>query len=164
MSDPNLTTQRQIQNLGEQLERLRKVDAPGVSGTWTPSFEGTTGTGTFTYTANRGGRYFLTGSLCWLTARVEISAIVGAPTGAMTITGLPFAASSTAFANGSVAFGDVSNFNYAASAISLQGLILSGEAIIRLIESFDNLASASCPAANFTNAACGLIFTATYEV
>lgn len=143
---------------------MRWLGAFYEASTWTPSFAGDSTAGTFTYTANRGGRYIRLGNLCWITGRVEISAIPTPPTGNILITGLPFVAKNVSFANGSVAFGDVSNFNYAANAISLQGLIQANEQFIRLLESFDNAGSSSTPAANFTNTACSLIFTATYEI
>ena len=143
---------------------LRTFFPPFSVGTWTPAFAGTSTVGTFTYTVNTGGRYIRLGPLCLAFGRIQISAITGAPTGNITITGLPFVASSTAFANGGTVWGDISNFNYAANAVELQGLIQGGEQFIRLIEAFDNANSVSTPAANFTNANCSLFLTAIYEV
>jgi hypothetical protein len=135
-----------------------------ASGTWTPTFAGTGTAGTFTYTANRYGRYVRMGQVVTVFGRVIISAISVAPTGVMLISGLPFTPVNTSNQFGTACFGNISNFNYAAGALDLCGLIQPNEAFIRLIESFDNAASASTPAANFTNAACDLIFTASYLV
>lgn len=134
-------------------------------GTWTPAFGGTTTPGTFTYnTGLTAGQYVRIGPMVSIWGCVAITAIPTPPTGVMAIANLPFAAVNTANVYGGVYFTDISNFNYATSAIDLQGLILPGESFIRLLESFDNAASASTPAANFTNVNCSLVFAGSYRV
>ena len=131
------------------------------SGAWTPAFAGTGTAGAFTYT-NTAGRYVRWMNIVHIWGRVAISAIGTPPTTLMVITGLPYAAANVANQFGGVFFTDISNFNYAAGAIDLQGLIQPNEQLIRLLESFDNAGSQSAPAANFTNANCSLIFAGMY--
>jgi hypothetical protein len=152
------STQRQIDIMSDQLERLRKADAGTVSGTTTPTFSGLGGAGSYTYTA-QSLTWMRVGNIINFSGRVAISAISGAPVGGMVILGLPVV--SVGF--GSCSWGYVSNLNITAGAY-LTGLILSGDQGIRLMENFDNAGSVAYPAANFTNVNCDIIFNGWYPV
>lgn len=158
-----LDTQRQLLDLSVRLERLEKTEIPGVMGDWTPAFVGTGTAGTFTYSVQI-GRYLRTNKVIIAMARVRISAISVAPTTNMTITGLPIAAKNTTNYFGNVHFGLVSNFNYTAAALDLNGIIRPATSVIEMYESFDNIATVQVPAANFTNANCDLSLVAIYEI
>lgn len=67
MSDTAL--QRQIKTLADQLERLRKVDAGGVSNTYTPTYLGGSTAGTTTYSLQQGS-YIRVGGLCVVTGTI----------------------------------------------------------------------------------------------
>ena len=157
--------QRQIAELQRRLDRLTATDsAKYTEGTWSPSFAGSTTAGTYNYTASAQARYTRIGNLCFIQGRCAISAINIAPVGVMRITGLPFSAVNTTNLLGSIYFGDIYNFNYAAAAMQLQGYIIYNQSYIQLEESFDNAASADCPAANFTNGNCDLSFSGFYTI
>jgi hypothetical protein len=131
-----------------------------ATGTWTPTFVGTGTAGVFTYTT-QAGFYSRSNGLVYVTGRVGISAIGTPPVGLMIIGGLPFTSAATYY--GPVTFGFISNFNYSASAIELTGTVSPSSAVIELFESFDNGVAVNVPAANFTNAAANIIFSATYQ-
>ncbi len=162
MSDPNLQIQRQIQALQDDLERLRKADASGVSGTWTPTFAGLTGAGSYTYVAQN-GFYTRIGNIVHIYGRIGISAISVAPTGGMVVLTFPFTSSSVSGTRGAVTFGYVSNLNLTTGAY-LTANIDPGEDGVRLMENFDNATSTAYPAANFTNANCDITFFGSYSV
>jgi hypothetical protein len=65
-----------------------------TTGTWTPSWGGSTGDGTVTY-GTRTGRYIRIGNTVWISFRINISAIPAAPTGDILVKGLPFAIGNT---------------------------------------------------------------------
>lgn len=131
-----------------------------VTHTWTPEFKGSTIAGVFTYT-NQVGRAYVLGPLVFVQGVVAISAIGTAPTGVMSIAGLPLLVNTVL--NGGVTFTYVSNFNYTAAALLLFGTIAAGGTAIDLKESFDNAAEANVPAANFTNVNCNLQFFGMYQ-
>ena len=133
----------------------------GASGTFTPAFKGTTFSGVFNYTA-QGGTYFLYGNMVFVFAQLQIDSIGSAPTGNMTIIGLPFTSAAVATAFGAVTFGNISNFNYAAGALQLTGFVSVSNSAIILREAFDNSATVAVPAANFTNASTNIVFSAVY--
>ena len=133
----------------------------GASGTFTPAFKGTTFSGVFNYTA-QGGTYFLYGNMVFVLAQLQIDSIGSAPTGNMTIIGLPFTSAAVATAFGAVTFGNISNFNYAAGALQLTGFVSVSNSAIILREAFDNSATVAVPAANFTNASTNIVFSAVY--
>lgn len=132
-----------------------------TEGAWTPAFLGSGTAGVFTYTAQT-GYYTRINNLIFLRAFIAISAIGTPPTGNMAISGLPFANSNVI--NGVVDFGYIDNFNYTNTAFALLGLVVTGATTINLYESFDNAAIVQVPAANFTNAACSLVFTGQYQI
>jgi hypothetical protein len=158
---PDMMTERRLQALEQFVERLRKSDMGSVQNTWTPAFQGSGTAGTFTYSV-QSGVYTRLGNQVIVHARVAISAISVAPTGTMRITGLPYTANATYF--GGCYFTFISNFNYAASAMDVSGLIGPSTAHIRIMESFDNTSAADTPAANFTNVNCDLMFSGVYLI
>lgn len=133
-----------------------------LKGTWTPTFNGSGGAGAYTYTVQV-GHYTRLGNTVFIRGLVAISAIGGAPVGDMRIAGLPFTSANTTNLYGLVDISS-SNFNYAAGAIDLKGLIAPNTALIQLVESFDNAIAVNAPAANFTNANVALTFAGQYQV
>lgn len=127
-------------------------------GTFTPTFVGSTGAGSYTY-ALQVGRYERIGRTIHLRGQIAISAIGIAPSGEMRIGGLPFVAAQ----NGGVSFTYIRHFNYATGALQLVGYIAAGTDYITLSESFDNTSEANTPAANFSNPFCQLRFVGSYE-
>jgi len=162
MSDP--ATWKAIAAIEERISRIERWDTARIStGTWTPTFVGTTAAGTFTYTAATSGTYIRIDQYCIAVGRVGITAITGAPTGSMRIGGLPFTVVN-ANRTGSTSFAYISNFNYTAAALALTGLPNGSSTQIALYESFDNAAAVTAPAANFTNVNCDLIFTCIFII
>lgn len=157
MTDPRVDALvNQVAALERRMMVLRDWSA------WTPRWEGTTGAGTFTYTQQQ-GRWWEHGLKIEFIGRILISAITGAPTGNMLIKGLPYpSAGVTNMHAGGCWFDYISQFNYAANSISLQGRINPSEDYVRLSEAFDNAAAVEAPAANFTNAACDIWFQGWY--
>lgn len=154
---------RRLNELETRLEREKSEVPIFTSGTWTPAFAGSIVPGTFTY-ASRNGHWSQDGMSIDIYGLMVISAIPGAPTGVMSITGLPFAASSLTNFRAGVSFGVISDFNYtgATTAIELTGVIAAGGSSILLFEAFDNIATVQVPAANFVNVNCNIQFSARY--
>jgi hypothetical protein len=139
----------ELLELREELrELLRAERAREETGTFTPIYLGSTIAGTFTYTSQF-GFYRVIDDLVFFWGTVAISAFSVAPTGTMSISGLPYTADATAGNTSSAYFGGISNIDLSANAIQLIGDI-TGTAI-RLIEVFDNAANAILPAAQFDN-------------
>lgn len=155
-----LDIQRQIRDILDRLERLEKVDTGSVSGTWTPTWSGTSTNGTYTYSAATYGQYTRTGRKVDISGRIQITNISVAPTGNMQIRGLPFTSSATI--TGGIDANYLSHFNYSATAKELTFLINTSTTFIDLYESFDAAAAVAVPAANFTDNACDIFFTGTY--
>lgn len=128
------------------------------TGTWTPALAGTTIAGTFTY-ATQSGVWRRIGDLVVVLGDVAISAISVAPTGNMTITGLPVTVASivTAFW-----IGTISNLDYPAGALEIGMQAVNGGTVISLIYSRDNQAVLAYPAASFTNTDALLRFGGAY--
>lgn len=162
MTDPNIL--RRLLDLERAYEQTRTKEViTYATGTWTPAFAGSGTPGTFTY-SNQLGFYARTGNVAHIAGFLSISAISVAPTGTMSITGLPFAAKSTTGYRAGVEWAVIDNFNYAAGAMQLTGAIVAGLSSIFLFESFDNGGAVQTPAANFTNVNCNLQFSATYLI
>lgn len=132
-----------------------------LTGSFTPTYVGTTIAGTFTYTTQL-GYYVKLGGLVFITGRVVISAISVAPTGNMTIGGLPFTCNAAGYRY-AFSFSQINQFNYTNTAFQLVGRVNASNTVIVLEESFDNAAGVAVPAANFTNAACDLGFSGFYQ-
>lgn len=162
--DAILELQQQINKLSAELDRLRSFEWPTYAeGTWTPVLVGTTGAGTYTY-VTQVGRYTRIGNIARIEGHINISAITGAPTGNMTITGLPFTSVNVLGTSGGVSFQFISQLKYTAASLQLLGLISVATSAIALYEVFTNAVAVAYPAANFTNAACNLVFQGTYQV
>lgn len=73
--------------------RLRQTETKEVpiytTGTWTPTLVGLTIAGTFTYAATTAGNYTRIGNTVFLRGRINITTVTVAPTGNLTIQGLP---------------------------------------------------------------------------
>lgn len=80
--------------------RLGTTEAKEVplmtTGTWVPTLVGSTIAGTFTYNAATAGTWTRIDNLVWLRGRVVLTAVTVAPTGNLSIRGLPFTAGSPA--------------------------------------------------------------------
>jgi hypothetical protein len=94
MSDPNLITQQQIQELQTTLERLRKADAGTIDGTFSPIFTGSGGGGSYTQSISL-GEYTIAGTYCFVWMHLQMDTFVGAPAGNLWITTLPFTSRNT---------------------------------------------------------------------
>ena len=148
--------------LRADLDELRDQEsATPKSGTWTPTFLGTSTAGVFTYNV-QSGAYSLIGKIVYFTGRARITAIGTPPVGNMQMGGLPFTCESGFFHP--VTFGIVGQFNYSASSIGLTGFVNVSDTTITLRETFDNIADVNVPAANFTNVACDILVSGVYRI
>jgi hypothetical protein len=154
-----------LENHRLRLEHLERIEKPFyATGTWTPSFIGSTGAGTFTYVANgQIGYYTRIGRMVFIQGHIAISAIPVAPTGTMRISGLPITSANIVNLTGIVDI-NASNFNYSAGALDLIGYIPPNTTYIQLAETFDNIAAVDAPAGNFTNVNAALTFAGQYQV
>ena len=154
--------ERDVLDLLVRVAALEAYVTYPTTGTWTPTFVGSTTAGVFTYTTQSGVYTRGPASLVYIAARIVISAIGTPPAGDMRIGGLPFTCEAGYYH--AVNFGFISNINYTAAALQLTGLVDVGNTYISLYESFDNSGALSYPAVNFTNVAADLIFSAVYRV
>lgn len=156
-----------IKALEARVNELYTQDpAAGITyaeGSWTPAFQGAGTAGTFTY-AMQVGRYTRIGNVCFVRARVGISAITVAPTGAMYITGLPLTSANVTNLHGAVALGEIHNINYVAGYTDLAGHIPPNLTRIELVWSADNAAVAALDGGIFTNANARLTLAGHYQV
>ena len=163
MSD-DLTFQRQQQDLARRIGQTEvRESLRYATGTWTPAFAGTTIAGTFTYNVQT-GFYTRIGNRVFVNFFVGITAIAVAPTGNMTITGLPFPSANVANGYHGLTLPYVHNLNMIAGAFQVGALIDPNTAAIRLVESTKNAAVTNFLAANFTNAACQIIGSGAYAI
>lgn len=133
---------REIEALKARVRELEMTEYPVSTGTWTPVLVGSGTAGSFTYTGT-GAEYTRIGDRVLISGRVNITATSVAPTGNLTITGLPFTpAASASVVAGGVTFIAWSNINVAAGYTDVSGSILNGTAAINLIRSGDAVASA----------------------
>lgn len=149
MSDPYLTIQRQIQAQGEQLERLRKADVPGVTGTWTPAFAGSVTAGSYT-TAASYGSYLRIGNQVLCHGYIRITAIGVSPAGNLWIITLPFAATNNSSLLPAVTFGIIGGIDTTAGKFALTGFVRNNTTHIELAEAQDNAAISLLPATALT--------------
>lgn len=170
MSD-RLVTERELEGILRKLQALEtrqereKSEVPiTASGTWTPAFAGLTTPGIFTYTAFRYGFWRRSGPMIFLSGALQISAIPTPPTGNMAITGLPFTSVNATGYRAGVEWAVIDQFNFAATAMQLHGVLVENSSVIQLGESFDNAAFVASPAANFTNVNCDLQFSLVYFI
>ncbi len=106
MSDPNLLTQRQIQDLQDGHERLRKADVAGVTTTYTPTYLGLSTPGVTTYTTQIGS-YMQIGRLVIVSAFLNWSAATGTGVAAISLPFAPSYASSIRYAGGASKSGNI---------------------------------------------------------
>jgi len=145
MSD--IATQR---DLVRRLEQTQVVERPGTSGydtfyasgTWAPTLVGSGTAGTFTYDAtNTGATYTRIGNRVFIEGRLRITAIAVAPTGNLSLAGLPITSTSTAYATtGTAVFGGWQGITLTAGHTELAASILSATTTITLFESGSNVA------------------------
>jgi hypothetical protein len=141
----------------ERLELLRPV-----KGTFTPTFQGSTIAGTFTYAAQR-GVYRKLDDIVFVMAQVAISAITVAPTGNMRIAGLPFTAATVVTGNAfPFDIGINSALDYPTSALEMTAFISAGNSFLELYYTRDNLGTVAYPAASFTNTGTNLVLSGWY--
>jgi hypothetical protein len=115
--------------------------------TWNPNLVGTGTAGTFTYTL-RSGTYTRLGTRVLFEGRINISAITVAPTGNLTITGLPFSSTSPGSGIPGVAnFTDFTGVTFGAGYTTLGGRVNTGATTIALTESGSNKQAIFLPAA-----------------
>ena len=158
MSDPNLAVQRQILDLQDDLERLRKADAGGATGTFTPAYEGSGGGATWTYSVAT-GFYTQSGNRCFFNLTVSTSARAGTPIGNALITGLPFTSVATANSHSPCAIDTPDSITLTAGIVQLTARVPPGQAWIELVE---NIGTAPCVSSFL--AGTGLTATATIRV
>jgi hypothetical protein len=116
-----------------------------VGGTaWTPTL--TPGTsGSYGY-STRVGRYWRIGNIVHIAGRLVIDGAT-APTGALSITGLPLTAENTSNIWWNIDFSDLTAVNLSAGYTWASGLIINGASGILLREHGDNVASQTLAAA-----------------
>jgi hypothetical protein len=93
----------------------------GKTGTWTPTYKGSTTAGTWTY-SNRLGYYARIGPLVFFSARITTSASSGSPTGNWLIDGLPYTC-----VNACSAYGSWSNITYGGSVTQISPQVAGGQ-------------------------------------
>lgn len=147
MTDQNLEdVMRRLKEL-EQWRDRNKTEVPiYATGTFQPSLAGSGTPGTFTYSANaRSVNWTRIGNRVLFNGRIQISAITGAPVGAMLITGFPatITPASTGFgAPGGADFG-LWTANLPAGYTQFAGQFTDGSTNLLLIRNGDNVAPAS---------------------
>ncbi len=90
-----LDTQRRLQAIEDRLERLRKADAGMAFGTFTPTFAGSGGGGSFTLLVAT-GEWTRIGNRVDVWIHLQMNTFTSAPSGNLWVTTLPFTARNTA--------------------------------------------------------------------
>ncbi len=136
-------------------------------GAWTPSLVGTTIAGTFTY-ALQGGTWTRLGNRVLILGRINITAIAVAPTGNLTITGLPITSAATSAAGiaGVVDVNDFTGITYTAGYNKVGGRINVATSVIALTETGSGVGAILLPAAALAlvGGVAEFVFTAHYQV
>lgn len=126
----------------ELIARRVKAETP-IGSTFTPAFQGSGTPGTFTYDAtNTRCQIARDGPFTLFNGRIITTATAVAPTGNMSITGLPIAAganSNNGNILGAVVFG-YSGLNLQAGYTQVHGFIVGGATSILMYEMGDNVA------------------------
>lgn len=142
MSD-NTQLWSEIEKINRILERLRTAEGGSRKGTWTPVLLGSVTPGTFTYGGGNGAEYTRFADRVLINGRLQITATSVAPTGSLSITGLPFTAGSSASViAGGIEIFNWATFNVAAGYTDIGGQVLSGTTVIGIVKNGDNLAPA----------------------
>lgn len=133
-----------------------KPDFPDLSnyatGSWTPTLVGSTIAGTFTYDAtNTGGSYTQIGNLVYIRGRIRITAVATAPTGNLTIKGLPTTSANTGRnLAGGVTIVSFTGITLSAGYTQFVADVLDSTSNLRLLQGGSNIATALLTgAANF---------------
>lgn len=147
MTDQNLEgVMRRLQAL-EQWRDRNKTEVPiYATGTFQPTLAGSGTPGTFTYTFGaRSVNWTRIGNRVLFNGRIQISAITGAPTGAMLITGFPAAITPASTGFGAPGGADFALWtaNLAAGYTQVAGQFTDGSTSLQLIRTGDNVASAN---------------------
>lgn len=140
----DLETLRRIERMERVLERLATIEQLlRAEGTFTPALAGAGTAGTFTYdTSNTEAQYTRIGDRVFFNGRVIVTGTSVAPTGNLSITGLPIAAGANGF-NGNILGGasiGYSGLNLQAGYTQVEGWIVGGATSILLYEMGDNVA------------------------
>lgn len=150
-----------LDSLAARVADLERLEAGiPITGTWTPIWSGSGTAGVFTY-VTQDGVYTLVGKLCYISARLSISAIGTPPVGNMRIAGLPFTCEATY--NHAISFGFISNRDNIVNTIQMTGLVGASSALITLWESIDNAAIQQVTATTFGNPNIDLILSGCYR-
>ena len=148
--------------LETRIDRAASADMPYTEfGPWTPTWKGSTGDGSYTYT-NQFGEYGVLGNLVFLTGRISISAITVAPTGVILIGGLPYASSATNNVSGVMSAGEWGALTLTAGYTYVSGNIASSSSVISVRQSGSGVASGNIAVAGL-GAAASIIFSAVYS-
>lgn len=104
MNEPQNPILRQLADIDQRLRQSEVAEVPGVpgapggfpsfyaAGTWAPTIVGSGTAGTFVYAATTAGNYERIGRTVLFSGRITITTVSVAPTGNLTIRGLPIAA------------------------------------------------------------------------
>lgn len=130
-------------------------------GAWTPALAGADTAGTFTYTTQL-GRYTRIGRLCFIEARIVISAIGTPPVGNTNITGSPYTSVNVAITQ-PISIGR-SKFNLATAGAWLTGHIINNTKAITLFECADNATPLNVNSATAIVADTEIVFNSWYEI
>jgi hypothetical protein len=158
MSDPYLIMQRQIQALRDDLERLRKADAGGVVGTFTPTFQGSSTAGVWTYSLQT-GFYTIIANRLFFNLSIAAATRPTPPTGDAWIVGLPFNSDSTANSHSPVSIDTISGFTLTGTIVQLTARVPPTATRVEFVEN-----TGTGPSAAATLAATGLTATAFIRV
>lgn len=138
---------RRLTELEQRLGRVEVTEVPIVqTGTFTPSLAGAGTPGAFTYTVGaRSVNWTRIGNRVLFNGRIQISAITGAPVGAMSITGFPatITPANTGFgASGGADFA-LWTANLPAGYTQFAGQFIDASTNLILIRNGDNVAPAN---------------------
>lgn len=155
-------TERRLRALESRLRALESREYTPLSGSWTPTLTAASGGATYTY-ANRAGYYVRVGSLVVIQGYIALSGVTGIPSGALSITGLPFTSRNQTLQRGGVMVYNWDFIDLSANYTAVSGLIVGGGTTILLREAGDNVAGQSVNAAALSVALTAFDFTGVYE-
>jgi hypothetical protein len=136
---------RRMLILEQRVARLQALEYRPLTGTWTPSFGGTTTNGTVNYSGDRIGTYIRIGS--WVIAscnRLIVSTVPVAPTGNLIVLGLPFTARALTGSSWLTAAGQYT-LDLTAGCIDLSLRVIEQNAYADFVQSFDNASATTLP-------------------
>ena len=133
-------------------------------GTWTPVFQGSSGTGSYSYTAGATARYTKVGNLVTLTASLMNVTAVSAMSGYVQITGMPFAKPANTYGSGAVG---INQWNLGFEVINalLEPVSYGSATSILYIHLLKNsAASSNLLISELSNGVSDIVFVFTYQV